>query len=101
MYDLEEREDKEVAEIDNYLLTADGKKMLYRKDSKWGIADAGAKPDPEKGNLNTGSMEVKIDPLAEWPQIFDEAWRINRDYFYDPGMHGADWPKMKAKYEPF
>ncbi|MCK5693518.1 MAG: PDZ domain-containing protein, partial [Bacteroidales bacterium] len=101
MYDLEERKDKEVAEIDFYLLSADGKKMLYRKGTKWGIADAGAKPDPEKGNLNTGSMEVKIDPLAEWPQIFDEAWRINRDYFYDPGMHGADWPKMKTKYEPF
>jgi tricorn protease len=101
MYDLEEREDEELVEIDSYILSADGKKMLYRKGPKWGIADAGAKPDPEKGNLNTGNMEVKIDPLAEWPQIFDEAWRINRDYFYDPGMHGADWPAMKEKYAPF
>ncbi len=101
MYDLEEREDKEVAEIDSYMLSADGEKMLYRKGPKWGIADAGAKPDPEKGNLNTGGMEVKIDPLAEWPQIFDEAWRINRDYFYDPGMHGTDWPAMKEKYAQF
>jgi tricorn protease len=101
VYDLEERKDKEVDEIDLYILTADGKKMLYRKGPKWGIADAGAKPDPEKGNLATGSIEVKIDPLAEWPQIFDEAWRINRDYFYDPGMHGADWPAMKEKYAEF
>ncbi len=101
VYDLEEREDKEVDEIDFYLLTADGEKMLYRKGPKWGIADAGAKPDPKKGNLATGSMEVKIEPLAEWPQIFDEAWRINRDYFYDPGMHGADWPAMKEKYKQF
>jgi tricorn protease len=44
---------------------------------------------------------VKIDPGTEWPQIFDEAWRINRDYFYDPGMHGADWPAMKEKYAQF
>ena len=101
VYDLEEREDKDIAEVDSYELSADGKKMLYSKGRKWGIADAGARPDPEKGNLNTGSIEVKIDPLAEWPQIFDEAWRINRDYFYDPGMHGADWPAMKEKYAQF
>lgn len=101
VYDLEKREDKEVAEIDSYVLSADGKKMLYRKGRKWGIAEAGAKPDPEKGNLKPESIEVKIDPLSEWPQIFDETWRINRDYFYDPGMHGADWPAMKEKYAPF
>jgi tricorn protease len=101
VYDLEERKDKEVTEVNAYELSADGKKMLYSKGRKWGIADAGAKPDPEKGNLNTGGIEVKIDPLAEWPQIFDEAWRINRDYFYDPGMHGADWPAMKEKYAQF
>jgi tricorn protease len=101
LYDLEEREDKEVAEIDSYQLGAGGEKMLYRKGSKWGIADAGKKPDPKKGNLNTASMEVKTDPLAEWPQILDEVWRINRDYFYDPGMHGTDWPAMKEKYAIF
>ena len=51
--------------------------------------------------IKTSELEVKIDPLAEWPQIFDEAWRINRDYFYDPGMHGADWPAMKEIYSQF
>lgn len=100
-YDIKEREDKDVAEMDFYILTADGKKMLYRKDQHWGISEAGVKPDPEKGNINTSGIEVKIDPLAEWPQIYNEAWRINRDYFYDPGMHGADWPAMKEKYAPF
>ena len=99
-YDLKERKDEEVAEIDGYELSADGKKMLYRSGSNWGITDAGTKPEPDDA-LNTGSLEVKIDPLAEWPQIFDEAWRVNRDYFYDPGMHGADWPAMKMKYEQF
>ena len=44
---------------------------------------------------------MRIEPRAEWQQIFDEAWRINRDYFYDPNMHGADWPAMKKKYEAF
>jgi tricorn protease len=51
--------------------------------------------------LNIDAIEVRVEPRAEWRQIFTEAWRINRDYFYDPNMHGADWPAMKAKYEPF
>ncbi|MDT8433033.1 MAG: PDZ domain-containing protein [Bacteroidales bacterium] len=100
-YSLKDRKDEEVAEIDNYSISADGKKMLYIKNGTYGIADAGAKPAPDKGVINTGAIEVKIDPLQEWPQIFDEAWRVNRDYFYDPNMHGADWPAMKEKYAQF
>ncbi len=100
-YDLEERKDEEVAEMNGYMLSADGKKMLYRKGPSWGIADAGKKPEAGKGILDMKSAEIRIDPLSEWPQIFDEAWRINRDYFYDPGMHGADWKAMKEKYAQF
>ncbi len=100
-FDLKERKDSEIMEANGYEFSADGKKMLYRKGSTWGICDAGAKPKPEDGTLKTNDIEVKIDPLQEWPQILDEAWRVNRDYFYDPGMHGADWPAMKKKYEPF
>lgn len=100
-YSLEDRKDEEVAEMTNYIISADGKKMLYIQGNKYGVTDAGAKPDPEKGVINTDAIEVKIDPAAEWPQIFDEAWRVNRDYFYDPGMHGADWPAMKEKYAQF
>jgi tricorn protease len=100
-YDLEERKDEEVAEMNGFLLSADGKKMLYRKGQAWGIADAGKKLEAGKGLLDLKSAEIRIDPLIEWPQIFDEAWRINRDYFYDPGMHGADWKAMKEKYAQF
>lgn len=65
--------------------------------------DAGATPSSGFGpkTLNVEAIEVRVDPRAEWRQVFTEAWRINRDYFYDPNMHGADWPAMKAKYEPF
>jgi len=100
-YDLKERKDEAVAEMNGFLLSADGKKMLYRKGRSWGIADAGKKPEAGKGILDMQSAEIRIDPSSEWPQIFDEAWRINRDYFYDPGMHGADWPAMKEKYAQF
>jgi tricorn protease len=100
-YDLKERKDSEVMELDGYKVSADRKKMLYTKGQTFGISATGKKPEPGKGILNTGSLTVKIDPLAEWPQIFDEAWRVNRDYFYDPGMHGVDWVAMKAKYSVF
>ncbi|MCP4311057.1 MAG: peptidase S41 [Bacteroidetes bacterium] len=100
-YSLEDREEEEVAEMDHYMLSSDGKKMLYVKKGTWGIADAGSKPEAGEGIVKTGSIEVKIDPVAEWPQIFDEVWRINRDYFYDSGMHGSDWPAMKEKYGQF
>ncbi len=100
-YDLKERKDNEVMELDGYIISADKKKMLYNKGQVFGITATGKKPEPGKGVLNTGSISIKIDPLAEWPQIFDEAWRINRDYFYDPGMHGVDWNAMKIKYSQF
>lgn len=100
-YDIKKRKDKEVMEMDGYSLSADGKKMLYSNGSSFGITNTGEKPEPGKGMLNTDDIQVKIDPLAEWPQIFDEAWRVNRDYFYDPGMHGTNWLAMKKKYAAF
>jgi len=100
-YTITDRKDEEVMELDTYLVSADAKKMMYVKGQTFGITAAGRKPEPGKGILNTGALSVRIDPADEWPQIFDEAWRINRDYFYDPGMHGADWKAMKEKYSQF
>jgi tricorn protease len=51
--------------------------------------------------VNFGSMEILVDPRAEWEQMFEEVWRIERDFFYDPNMHGADWEAMREKYRPF
>jgi len=99
-YDFKKRSDEEVTEVDNYTLSADGKKMLLKKGDAWVIANAGEKPAPGK-NLGIDAIQVKVDPPAEWAEIFDEAWRVNRDYFYDPGMHGADWVAMKKKYAAF
>ncbi len=82
-------------------VSADRKKLLVVSPGGWLIADAGGPIDPSKGRLALDRLEVKIDPRSEWAQIFDEAWRINRDYFYDPGMHGADWPAMREKYAQF
>ena len=48
--------------------------------------------------LATSGLEMALDPVAEWRQIFNDVWRIERDYFYDPNMHGVDWPAMKRRY---
>ncbi len=100
-YDIKKRKDNEVMEMDGYALSADGKKMMFSRGLSFMIANAGEKNEPGKGMLNMADVQVKIDPVAEWPQIFDEAWRVNRDYFYDPGMHGANWLEMKKKYAAF
>ncbi len=100
-YNIKDRKDEEVMELDNYVISADRKKMLYNKGEVFGITATGKKPEAGKGILNIGAISVKIDPVSEWPQILDEAWRINRDYFYDPGMQGADWNAMRTKYKKF
>lgn len=100
-FSLKTRKDDEVMPMDYYTVSADGKKMLYGKGSALGITNAGEKPQDGKGMLNINAVQVKIDPAAEWHNILDEAWRVNRDYFYDPGMHGVDWAAMKTKYEAF
>ena len=62
---------------------------------------AGAPLNPAEGALPVDRIKVRIDPVAEWEQIYREVWRINRDWFYDPDMHGADWDAMSEKYSDF
>lgn len=115
-FDLSKRKAEAVSSgVLAYDLSADGKKALIATlppptgappdpfagpALAWSIIDVPT-PTPGKGKINTEAISVKIEPREEWQQIFDEAWRINRDYFYDPGMHGADWPAMKTRYAQF
>ena len=101
-YSIKEREANTVlAGATGFSLSADGKKVLYSIGSSLGIAAAGNKIEAGKGDLSVDKILVKIDPVAEWNQIFEEVWRINRDYFYDPNMHGSNWEAMREKYRPF
>jgi len=99
-YNLKKRKGEAIMPADDYMIAAKGTKTLYQIKDKWGIADTGKKPEDD-AIVNTNNVQVKIEPLTEWSNIFDEAWRVNRDYFYDPGMHGADWNAMKKKYATF
>jgi len=101
-YDLEKRkEDTLLDKADGFELSADGKRVLVHVGEGWHIVDVGDKLDLGKFKLAIDQVQVRVEPRAEWPQIFREAWRINRDYFYDPGYHGADWQAMREKYAAF
>ena len=119
--DMEKRKDSVLMpSADNYTLSFDGKKLLYSapeapipgannlfaeggSSRAYGIVDA--KP-PEKtpdhageGALNLASMQMDVDPPAEWKEIFNDVWRQERDYFYEKSMNGVDWVKVREKYE--
>jgi len=82
-------------------ISADGKKILYRAGSNWGITSTTGKPKPGDGKLNLAKMKIRVVPRAEWAQMFREAWRLNRDFFYDPDMHGVDWKANYKRYEKY
>jgi len=87
-----------------YELSQDGKKVLLRKADDVYVFEAAAKApaagDLGKSALNLKSWSFSFDPREEWRQMFSEAWRLERDYFYDRNMHGVDWKAIRAKYEP-
>ncbi|CAN5472739.1 S41 family peptidase [soil metagenome] len=101
-YDLNTRKNETLLPAANdYVVSADGKKLLYRNGTDWSIVPTTRRIEPAEGRIPVDTIEVRIDPRAEWQQIFDEAWRINRDYFYAPNMHGVDWAKEREKYAAF
>lgn len=97
-YDLEAREEKVVlADVDGALPSGDGKKVLVNRKQDYAVLDL--KPDQKfDKKLPTGELRMTVDPRAEWQQIFNDAWRLERDMFYDPGMHGVDWKGMRTRY---
>lgn len=90
------------ADLKGYELSQDGKKLLLRKDGgALFIVDAAAAPATlEKKGVDLSAWNVSLPIRDEWRQMFIEAWRLERDYFYDPAMHGVDWKAVQAKYLP-
>jgi len=89
------------SDIRFYDLSADGKKLLLRVGDKLHVVDAKPKSaDLKKTAIDLDGWKLSIDPREEWRQMFVEAWRLERDYFYDQGMHGVNWPAMLEKYLP-
>jgi tricorn protease len=97
-FDFAEREEKTVLDdADTFEATADGKKMLVISKKKYAILDIKAGQKFEKPMV-TSEMEAPVDPRAEWRQIFRDVYRFERDFFYDPNMHGVNWEAMGERY---
>ena len=106
--------------VGDFVISSNSEKALYEQLPPWNPLMAGGEPqhgtwvikpvdalgkpgEPSKpdGTLHLGSMQVYTDPRAEWQQMFRETWRIERDWFYDPNLHGADRKALMAVYQPF
>jgi tricorn protease len=100
-FDLEEEELKTVLSgINDYQLASKGEKILFRKNGDFGIAKAQAEQKASEGHLDLSGMQLRIDPAVEWRQMYTDLWRIVRDWFYEPNMHGNDWLAIRDKYAP-
>ena len=120
-YDMKERKQKTVIEnVEHFTISFDGSKLLYEAEAgappggappagagqaqaahTYGIMDAKPADPPKKvgeGALKMDGMRAEIDPAQEWKQIFNEVWRQERDYFFEPSMNGVDWQKIHDKY---
>jgi tricorn protease len=114
--------DKLLDNIGGFFISANGEKALYEQLPAWNpmIPPGGGEPphgtwaikpvdalgkpaEPGKpdGTLHLESMQVYTDPRAEWQQMFHEMGRIERDFFYDPNLHGADLKALMALYQPY
>jgi tricorn protease len=112
MFDLKTRKTERIREnINGFWLSANGEKMLCRQQQQFFIAAAGRGPAGPAagaagaagagGPLRLDTMEVYVDPRAEWEHMYHQAWRAERDFFYDPGLHGVNREAMEKKYEPY
>ena len=86
----------------SYELSGDAKKVLFRKSGDLYVVPAAAKApsDLSKNKVDLSGWMMPIERKEEMKQLFADAWRLERDYFYDPGMHGLDWKAIRTKYEP-
>jgi len=97
-YDIDKREEKTILDnINDFTVSANGAKILVRRAGEYTIIKPEENQKFEK-MLRMNEMEMMVDPQAEWKELFNDAWRMERDYFYDPTMHGVNWNTVKERY---
>jgi len=110
-FDLKTRKTEQILSgVTSFHLSFNGEKMLYARQNQWVIGPSEkapegpppAEPRPGQGGpLKLDQMEVYVDPRAEWKHMFFQVWRDERDFLYDPGLHGLNLEAAKKKYEPY
>ncbi len=103
LYDINDDDEAEkmvLTGAGGFSMSADGGEILASKGDSYYIVDAAANQSAVDSKLSFAGMNVDVNPREEWAQVFHESWRILRDYFYDPDMHGVDWEAILRAYEP-
>lgn len=103
-FDLAKRRATTIVDaLDSYRLTGDGEKVVLVQDKQIRVSPAASKADEESGQLvkvDLNRIRVRLDPVSVWGQAFDEAWRLQRDFFWTADMAGQDWDSVHARYRP-
>jgi tricorn protease len=99
-FDLKEKKTTTISDsVSGFELSADGKKLLIRSGNRFQTADADIEElKPDKDIVDISAWTIEVDPVAEWRQMFEEAWRVERDFMYSPNLHGVDWQAVHDRY---
>jgi tricorn protease len=101
-FDLKTRKtEKAIDGVARFNVSNNGEKMLVRQGQTWSILPVATPPKPGDGVLKLDQMEVRVDPVAEWREMYHEVWRGERDFFYDPQHHGLNLKAAEDTYEPY
>jgi len=101
IYSIKDRKETTLVEdMRGYVLSEDGSKVLVAAAGGFSLYDATPVGAPSKKAVSTAGLAVDRVPSEEWNQIFNEAWRRYRDFFYVPNMHGYDWEALREQYKP-
>ena len=99
-FSLSDREAKLFTQgVSQVSLSNDGEKMLYRSNGRWSVVGTERPPESGSGGIEV-NLRMRLDRIEEWRQMFDEAWHYEKDFFYDPNMHGNDWDAVGRRYRP-
>ncbi|MFE4198832.1 S41 family peptidase [Paenarthrobacter sp. NPDC056912] len=103
-YDLAKRKQATlVSAVDSYRLSGDRERIIYILDQQITSVPADKKVDEDSGDLvkvDLTRIRVILDPVAAWGQAFEEAWRLQRDFFWTADMAGQDWDSVYKRYRP-
>ena len=91
--------DTVVSAVNSFRLSANASTLLLNVNGGWVVTEAKPAADISKA-LDLSALTLRIDPKIEWQQMYVDAWRVLREWFYDPGMHGNDWNAIREKYQP-
>ncbi len=99
-YDLASAKiDSVAAGVTGFRLSANASTLLLNVNGNWVVSDAKPSVDVSKP-LDLSTLTLRVDPKIEWQQMYVDAWRVLREWFYDAGMHGNDWNAIREKYQP-